>query len=106
MIIKHKKLSPLFLAFALVLGNLMFASMASAAGSSSYFHASQDTTDADMLADALLVRPLMLVGTVLGAATFVVTLPLSLLGRNTGRAGKALFVEPAKRTFVHPLGDL
>ncbi len=106
MIIKHKKLSPLFLAFALVLGNLMFASMASAAGSSSYFHASQDTTDADMLADALLVRPLMLVGTALGAATFIVTLPLTLMGGNSNEAAETLIAKPAMRTFQHPLGDL
>jgi hypothetical protein len=59
-----------------------------------------------MLADGLLVRPLGLCGLVLGTATWIVTLPFSLLGGNVGEATDALVVEPAKFTFVRPLGDL
>ncbi len=98
------KLTPYFLAFTLAAGSIMFANMASA--ENNIYGGPEAASDADMLADAFLVRPLMLVGTVLGTATFVVTLPFSLIGGNTGEAGKALVVEPAKRTFVHPLGDL
>jgi hypothetical protein len=58
-----------------------------------------------MGADALLVRPLSLAATVLGSAVFVVSLPLSLLGMNAGQAADRLVVEPAKYTFVRPLGD-
>lgn len=59
-----------------------------------------------MLADGLLVRPLGLCGLVLGTATWIVTLPFSLLGGNAGEAAEVLVVEPAKFTFVRPLGDL
>jgi len=63
-------------------------------------------TGAEMLADFVLVRPLMLVSTVLTTATFVVSLPFSLLGGNVGDAAKSLVVEPAKYTFVRPLGQM
>ena len=101
----HKKLFSYSLAFTLVAANFMFASSASA-DNLNYYGGNVPATDADMLADAFLVRPVMLVGSVLGAATFVVTLPFSLLGGNVGEAGTALVAEPLKRTFVHPLGEL
>ena len=59
-----------------------------------------------MLADTFLVRPVMLVGTILGAATFVVSLPFSAAGGNTGEAWNQLVVAPASYTFGTPLGDL
>ena len=59
-----------------------------------------------MLLDAFLMRPVMLVGTVAGAATFLVTLPFSALGGNMGEAAETLVVEPAEYTFLRPLGDI
>lgn len=59
-----------------------------------------------MIFDGLVVRPLGLVATVVGAAAWVVTLPFSLLGRNAMDAGKVMVVEPAAFTFARPLGDL
>ena len=58
-----------------------------------------------MFADAVAVRPVMLVGTVAGAATWVVSLPFSALGGNVGEAGDYLIMQPARYTFVRPLGD-
>ncbi len=58
-----------------------------------------------MMADAFFVRPVMLVGTVLGTATFLVSLPFSALGGNTGEAWEHLVVEPAAYTFARPLGE-
>lgn len=55
--------------------------------------------------DVLLVRPLGLVSTVAGAGLFVVSLPFSVLGMNTGEAAVRLVGEPAKFTFVRPLGE-
>lgn len=43
---------------------------------------------------------------VVGAVTWVVTLPFSALGGNVDEATKALVVDPAKFTFSRPLGDL
>ncbi len=63
-------------------------------------------TGGEMLADAFLVRPFMLVGTVLTTASFVVTLPFSVIGGNVGEAANRLVAEPVKYTFARPLGDL
>jgi hypothetical protein len=42
--------------------------------------------------------------TVVGAATFVVSLPFSALGGNVADAADTLVVGPAKATFVRCLG--
>ncbi|MCC7257813.1 MAG: hypothetical protein IT486_05540 [Gammaproteobacteria bacterium] len=63
-------------------------------------------TFAAMFADGLLVRPLGLGATVLGAATWLVTLPFSALGGNIDEATQKLVVEPAQFTFTRPLGEL
>ena len=65
-----------------------------------------ERTGGTMMADTFLIRPFMLVSTVVGAATFIVTLPFSALGGNVGEAGRTLVVEPAKYTFIRPLGEL
>ena len=59
----------------------------------------------EMVADALFVRPLGIIATIVGAGLFVISLPFSLLGRNVGEAGSKLVVDPAKFTFVRPLGE-
>ena len=58
---------------------------------------------AEMTLDAV-ARPLMFVATVAGGALFIVTLPFSLLGRNTMEAGNVLVVQPFKSTFLRCLG--
>jgi hypothetical protein len=60
---------------------------------------------AAMAADMLLVRPLGVLGTVVGTGLFVVSLPLSALGMNSEEAVQRLVAEPARFTFVRPLGD-
>lgn len=57
-----------------------------------------------MTTDALLVRPLLLVTTVVGSVVYLVSLPFSLLGGNTAEAGEVLVVGPARATFVRCLG--
>ena len=57
-----------------------------------------------LVGDAVIARPLGLVFTVIGAVTYVVTLPFSLAGGNAGEAGKVLVVGPAEATFVRCLG--
>jgi hypothetical protein len=58
-----------------------------------------------MAADAIVVRPLGIVSTVLGFGLFMVSVPFSALGGNTGDAWQALVVRPAKFTFTRPLGE-
>jgi hypothetical protein len=59
----------------------------------------------DMLVDAVIVRPLGLIGMVLGTAITVVTLPFTLPSGSAGEAAQAMIVEPAEYTFDRPLGD-
>ena len=60
-----------------------------------------------MAADLLIVRPVSLVATVLGAGLFVVQLPLSIVqGEPPSEPARKLIVEPAKFTFSRPLGDM
>lgn len=60
---------------------------------------------AQMTADALLVRPLGIVSTVLGLGLFIVSIPFSALGGNADKAWDAFVVRPAKFTFTRPLGE-
>jgi len=58
----------------------------------------------EMTGDVLIVRPLSLVATVLGAGLFVVSLPFSALGGNVGEAGDTLVMVPFRSTFLRCLG--
>ena len=64
-----------------------------------------DASGLDMLGDLLLVRPVALVGTVLGAAVFVVSLPFTLPTRSANEAANVLVASPFEYTFNRPLGD-
>jgi ABC-type Fe3+ transport system permease subunit len=66
-----------------------------------------ETPSAEAMAfDLFIVRPLGLVGTVLGAAIFVVSLPIDLISFNFADPARRLVVEPAKFTFTRDLGAL
>jgi len=58
-----------------------------------------------MAIDTGVARPLGLVGTVIGSAIFVVSLPFSALGGNTSAAWNNLVAAPAVYTFHRPLGE-
>jgi len=57
-----------------------------------------------MAADFAVVRPLQFIGLVSGTVFFVVSLPFSALGDNVDDAYKMMMVEPARLTFLRPLG--
>ena len=59
-----------------------------------------------MLVDLVATRPLGAASIATGTATFVVSLPFSLLGGNTTTAFKELIVYPTKYTFLRSLGDI
>jgi len=98
----NSKLITYFMVFALALGSLSITTSASAGETYKF---DQRPSGGDMLLDMTIMRPLMLVGTVVGAAAFVVTLPFSALGGNVGEAAETLVLEPAQYTFVRPLGE-
>ena len=58
-----------------------------------------------MAADLLLVRPISLVGAIVGAAVFVVTLPFTLTTQSTDEAARELLGKPLEYIFNRPLGD-
>jgi hypothetical protein len=89
----------------LAASNTTFASAMSTTSATTYSDYAEAPTAGTMLADTVLVRPLMLVGTVVGVVAFVITLPFSALGGNVDDAGRILVVEPAKYTFIRPLGE-
>lgn len=68
------------------------------------FREVQDTTPGFMVFDALLVRPLSLFATCVGAATFVVALPVTLVTKQTRQSAEKLMKTPAEYTFTRPLG--
>lgn len=94
-----KKPMVIFLIIAFATVSLATNSFAQAA-----MEGSEITTE-EMVADALLVRPLGLIAIIMGAGVFVISLPFSLLGRNVGEAGSKLVAGPAIFTFVRPLGE-
>jgi hypothetical protein len=78
--------------------------VASSSNGVTYDEHTAGPTAGTMLADTVLVRVPMMAATAVGVVTFVVTLPFSALGGNVGEAGQILVVDPAKYTFVRPLG--
>ncbi|TXH04740.1 MAG: hypothetical protein E6R07_06485 [Nevskiaceae bacterium] len=60
-----------------------------------------------MAADLLIVRPVSLVATVIGAGLFIAQLPLSIvMGVPPAEPAKKLVAEPAAFTFRRPLGHM
>ena len=57
-----------------------------------------------MTSDLIIARPLLLATTIIGTVAFIVSLPFSLAGGNTGEAAQTLVVGPARTTFVRCLG--
>jgi hypothetical protein len=76
---------------------------ASAAGM--YEQRTHERSAGAMAVDAIAVRPLGLVATLLGTGIFVVSLPFSALGGNVDEAAQSLVVAPARFTFKRPLGE-
>jgi hypothetical protein len=103
-----KKLASYLMAGILAMSTLALPVSASA-GATAYGYSEFDDNEATggkMMADAFLFRPFMLASTVVTTVTFIVMLPFSALGGNVGESAEKLVVEPAKYTFVRPLGEL
>lgn len=60
---------------------------------------------ASMMADLFLVRPISVVGSALGLAVWIVTLPFTLPTQSADEAGRELVGKPFEYTFNRPLGD-
>lgn len=68
--------------------------------------AEEATDPVEAAADALVVRPVCLVATVVGSAVFVLALPWAAASKSVKKTAHALVVRPANATFNRPLGDM
>jgi hypothetical protein len=59
----------------------------------------------DMLVDLVVMRPLGVAATVVGAAAFVVGLPFTVPSGSVGKSACVLVTRPADYTFKRPLGE-
>lgn len=59
----------------------------------------------DMVVDAVVMRPLGLVATVVGTVLTVVALPFTIPSGSVERSARELILRPADYTFRRPLGD-
>lgn len=66
---------------------------------------SSEVSDASIIGDFLVCRPLGMAATIVGTSLFVVSLPFSALGDNVGQAARMLVTNPARFTFSRPLGN-
>ena len=76
------------------------------AAEDSYTARTEDVSAEAIIADGLLLRPAGIAATVLGTVVFVVTLPFSIPTRSVEKAAQKLIVDPARYTFVRPLGQI
>ncbi|MCC7377019.1 MAG: hypothetical protein IT581_20330 [Verrucomicrobiales bacterium] len=59
----------------------------------------------EVAADALVVRPVGIAATAVGAVIFVVALPFAAISGDVNRTGRTLVGTPARFTFKRRLGD-
>ena len=89
----------------ITVASLLIVPFGSTALAQEYFEA-EDPSGGAMMYDLCVVRPVGLVATALGSVAFVLSWPFSALGDNSDVAGQKLVKDPAKYTFVRPLGEL
>ena len=75
------------------------------AGTNSTF-ARTKVDPAMVVADAVVVRPLCFVATVIGSVFFVVSLPVAATSKSVRQSADSLVMTPARATFTRPLGDI
>jgi len=96
--------------FSLSAAAVLLAASASAAASDNLnagFSTENGNTPSSgaILMDIVVLRPLSLVGTVLGTAVFIVGLPFEAMSGDVSGPANRLVAQPAKFTFTRPLGD-
>lgn len=82
--------------------------LCSTLASADTFHDRIDDTPSagEMVFDLLIVRPVALVGTVLGTGLFIVSLPLTAIQGDVEGPAKRLVGQPLEYTFTRPLGAM
>lgn len=65
-----------------------------------------DVSAESIIMDGLVLKPAGVLATLVGTMAFVVTLPFSIPTRSVDKAAQKLIVDPARYTFVRPLGQI
>lgn len=68
--------------------------------------AEKEVTAEKILADVFFLRPVGMLATIFGAATFLVTLPVTIPTNSHETVGKKLVGDPWKYTFQRKVGHL
>jgi hypothetical protein len=70
-----------------------------------YSGCEMEPTGGMMMGDALVMRPVGIVGTALGSVVWAVSYPFAYWGGNTDASTEALVQNPFEWTFQRPLGE-
>ena len=60
----------------------------------------------EIAGDILWIRPLGVIGTVIGATAYVISLPVTALLKKTDEAKESLITDPYNYYLKRPLGDM
>ena len=86
---------------------LLYATSLVHAAEDSYMAKNRGDVSAEaILVDGFILRPAGVVATIVGSVAFVVTLPFSIPTGSVDKAAQKLVVDPAKYTFVRPMGQI
>lgn len=103
MALNLKKLNLKKLASPLLAGCLLMPSVNAMASAANPFDDSHPSALA-MFTDLIVLRPVGIAATALGAVVYVVAIPFTAASGGMTEAGQVLVVEPAMYTFVRCLG--
>ena len=70
-----------------------------------YSGCEEEPTGGMMMWDALVMRPVGIIGTALGSVVWLVSYPFAALGGNADQSTQKLVMDPYEWTFQRPLGE-
>jgi hypothetical protein len=91
--------------FAVVVMVALIVGLLSSAAFADQYAEREKPTGGMMMWDALVMRPIGIVGTVVGSAVWLISYPFAALGENTDESTEALVQKPFEWTFQRPLGE-
>src|SRR5574341_750177 len=100
---QSRRLSGIALTVAML---LVYATSLVHAQENTYTARGGDVSAEAILVDGLVLKPAGVLATLVGSAAFVVTLPFSVPTRSVDKAAQKLIVDPARYTFIRPLGQV
>jgi RsiW-degrading membrane proteinase PrsW (M82 family) len=69
-------------------------------------NSSKNPSVGEVVGDILWIRPLGVIGTLMGATAYVISLPVTAPFKKTDEAKEFLITEPYNYTFKRPIGEM